>query len=81
MGQVAMLIKPLWRELERLHLEVVATPFDSVAQMASLLARPNLYDWIKIHHKGDPSFEFIKVEINIKKMKDFTIAKDKVLYC
>ena len=82
MGQVAALTaqKSLWKEFERLSLEIVATPSNSNARMATLSVRPTLRDRIKSHQKGDQFFEYIKAEINTEKPKGFTIANDNTLY-
>ena len=82
MGQVAALTaqKLLWKEFERLSLEVVDAPFRSNARVVALSVQPTLRDRIKSHQKGDQSFDYIKAEINTEKRKDFTIAGDDALY-
>ncbi|CAA3013527.1 Hypothetical predicted protein [Olea europaea subsp. europaea] len=53
--------KPLWKEFERLSLEIVTAPLNATARMTTLSNRPTLCDRIKSHQKGDQSLEFIKV--------------------
>ncbi|KAL2474279.1 RNA-directed DNA polymerase [Abeliophyllum distichum] len=65
-GDLEMLIaqRPLWRKFERLSLEVVTTPSNSVARIVILLVQPNLCDRIKSYQRCDQFFEFIKAEID-----------------
>lgn len=67
-------------DFERLSLEIVMTPPNVAPLITAFSIQPTLRYRIKSQQKYDQSMEFIKVEIDAGKHKDFTIVDDKAVY-